>query len=197
MSRVVLDISISLDGYAAAAGRSEDEPLGVGGERLHEWALGTDEGGREVLRQAVDGLGAVIAGRRTYDSSVRWWGADGPSGPARRPTFVVTHTVPAESPTGGVYRFVTSGLRDAMDQARAAAGDRVVTVMGGADLCRQFLAAGLVDEISLHIVPVLFGSGMRLFDGVPERHVQLETLQVINTPGAVHTRFRVVKDTRR
>lgn len=194
MSTVVLDISVSVDGYVAAAGRTEDDPAGVGGDLLHEWAFGGDEPGQDVLEQGASGLGAVIAGRVTYDTSVRWWGADGPIGAARVPTFVVTHEAPTESPSNGVYQFVTGGVQAALDRARAVAGDGVVAVMGGADLARQFLAAGLLDEISLHVAPVLFGGGTRLFDGVPAEHVRLEPLEVVDTPRAAHTRYRVVKD---
>jgi dihydrofolate reductase len=115
--------SISLDGFMNAANVRPEEPLGVGGERLHEWAMGGDERGRELLAGAVAALGAVIAGRRTYDLSVPWWGADGPTGAARRPVFVVTHAAPAESPEGGVYSFVTDGIESALRRAKAAAGD--------------------------------------------------------------------------
>lgn len=193
MSRVVLDISVSLDGYVAAAGRTDESPIGVGGEQLHEWAFGTDERGREILERGAGSLAAVIAGRTTYDTSVRWWGADGPIGPARVPVFVVTHEEPADSPVDGVYRFATGGVQDAYDQATALAGDGVVAVMGGADVARQFLAAGLLDEISLHVAPVLFGDGTRLFDGIPAEHRRLEPLEVVDTPAAAHLRYRVVK----
>ncbi len=188
MSKVVFDISMSLDGYIAASNRRPEEPLGDGGERLHEW-VGHD---REYLERAITGLGAVITGRENYDSSVPWWGADGPSGPARRPVFVLTHKPPAESPENGVYTFVTGGIESALAQARAVAGDRAVTVMGGADVARQYLAAGLVDEISVHVVPVLFGSGTRLFEHPHCDHIQLETVDVVETAAAIHTRFRVL-----
>ncbi|TDE07889.1 dihydrofolate reductase family protein [Jiangella asiatica] len=193
MNTVVLDISISLDGYVAAAGRTAEAPLGAGGERLHEWAFGRDEQSRALLREAVSGLGAVITGRRNYDDSIAWWEADGPSGPARRPTFVVTHAAPERSPEDGVYTFVTGGIEDALEQASRAAGDQVVAVMGGADLAQQYLAAGLVDEISLHVVPVLFGAGTRLFGDLPGGHVELETVGVVAAPSATHTRFRVIR----
>lgn len=190
MGKVAFDISVSLDGYIAGADRTADAPMGRGGDRLHEW-MGSEEG-QALLGTMVGGLGAVIAGRRTYDDSVRWWGADGPSGPARRPTFVVTHTAPDESPADGVYRFVTGGIAEAVAQARAVAGDQTVCVMGGAHLIQTFLAAGLVEEISLHVVPVLLGAGTRLFDGVPPEQLPLEVLEVINTPTALHTRYAVV-----
>jgi dihydrofolate reductase len=186
MSTVVFDTSMSLDGYMTAAGRTAEEPMGPGGQRLVAWASDTD-----YLERSIASLGAVIAGRTTYDTSVPWWGSDGPSGPARRPVFVVTHHVPEHSPDGGVYRFVTDGIESALRQAREAAGDKIVVVMGGADLGRQYLAAGLVDEISIHLVPVLFGSGTPMFQPLDLGHLHLELVETIESPDAVHLRYRI------
>ncbi|WP_116948048.1 dihydrofolate reductase family protein [Jiangella endophytica] len=193
MNTLVLDISISLDGYITAGGQSPDEPLGQGGERLHDWAFGADEQNRAFTEKAVGGLGALITGRKNYDDSLRWWGADGPTGPARRPLIVLTHEAPAESPENGVYTFVTTGIEDALAQARAAAGDGVVAVMGGANVAQQYLAAGLLDEISLHIVPVVFGDGVALFARTGAEHIGLETVEVVPTDAATHVRYRVIK----
>jgi len=190
---VIFDISMSLDGYMTAAGRTPDEPMGRGGLRLVDWAMGDDERGRQLLDDAVGQLGATIAGRTTYDTSLPWWGADGPSGSARRPVFVVTHQRPAESPADGVYEFVTDGIEAALERAQAAAGARAVVVMGGADLGRQYIAAGLVDEIQIHLVPVLFGSGTRMFEQLGDGHVQLEIAEVIGASEATHLRYRLVK----
>lgn len=186
MSKVILDISMSLDGYIRASNPTPDEPLGKGGERLHEWAFGDDE----LVREATAGLGALIAGRTTYDDSIKWWGADGPTGAARRPLIVVTHEPPAEVPENGVYTFVTDGIESALEQARSAAGGADVAVMGGANVAQQYLAAGLFDEIGIHLVPVLFGSGTPLFHGVD---VELEPIEVIDTRAATHLRYRVVR----
>jgi dihydrofolate reductase len=128
---------MSVDGFVTAAGQTSEEPMGPGGMRLVEWAFGGDERDRQILTDGVAGLGAVIAGRRTYDHSVRWWGANGPTGEVRAPVFVVTHSVPDEMPEGGVYTFVTGGIKQALDQARVAAGDKYVTVMGGANIGQQ------------------------------------------------------------
>jgi dihydrofolate reductase len=193
MGKVVFDISMSLDGFITAAKQRPEEPMGEGGERLHQWAFGDDPRDREVLTGAAAGLGAVIAGRRTYDDSLPWWGADGPTGPARVPVFVLSHDVPADAPDGGVYTFVTGGIERALEQARAAAGDKDVTVMGGADTGQQFVRAGLVDELSIHLVPLLFGSGTRLFEHLGDQHVQLENAGSTQTPAATHLRFRVVR----
>ena len=113
---------------------------------------------------------------------------------ARRPVFVVTHEAPENSPEGGVYRFVTDGIESAVRQAREAAGDKLVVVMGGADLGRQYLAAGLVDEISIHLAPVLFGSGTTMFGPLDIGHVQLELVDTAQSAVVIHLRYRVVKE---
>jgi dihydrofolate reductase len=193
MTKVTFDMSMSLDGFIRAADPTADEPLGVGGELLHKWAFGKDERDRSVLAEGGQGVGAVIAGRRTYDDSVAFWGADGPTGSARLPVVVVTHAPPADSPQDGVYRFVTGGIEAALADAREVAGGKNVTVMGGADLGRQFLAARLVDELSIHLVPVLFGRGTRLFEDLPGEDLKLEPLSAIQTPNATHLRFGIVR----
>jgi len=195
MSKVIFDISMSLDGFMTAAHQTPQEPLGDGGQQLHDWALGDDADavGRKILEEGIASIGAVIAGRKTYDDSLPWWGADGPTGPARRPLFVVTHSAPAESPEGGVYTFVTDGIESALAQARVAAGEKDISVMGGASIGQQYIAAGLVDEIQIHLVPVLFGSGTRQFEHLGDTAIQLELLETVATPLATHLRYRVVK----
>src|SRR4029453_360750 len=144
MSKVIFDISMSLDGFMTAAHQTPQEPLGDGGQQLHDWALSDDADavGRKILEEGIASIGAVIAGRKTYDDSLPWWGADGPTGPARRPLFVVTHSAPAEAPEGGVYTFVTDGIEKALAQARGAAGEKDISVMGGASIGQQYIAAG-------------------------------------------------------
>jgi dihydrofolate reductase len=193
MAKVVFDISMSLDGFMTAANVRPDEPLGDGGERLHEWAFGADERSSELLAEAGKEIGAVVCGRNTDDQSIPWWGADGPTGPARMPVFVVTHSEPEDQPENGVYRFATGGIEAALEQAKETAGDKTVAVMGGADLGRQVIRGGLVDEISIHLVPVLFGRGMRMFDDADHEHIELEAIGVEPTPSATHMRFRVVR----
>ena len=190
MGKVVYDISMSLDGFITAAGQTPLEPMGAGGQRLHDWAFGDDERDREVLSTGLAGTGAVITGRRNYTDALPWWGADGPTGPARLPIVVLCHQIPADPPPpGGVYTFVTGGVEQALKQAREAAGDKDVTVMGGAETGRQFLAAGLVDEISIHLVPVVLGGGTPMFTGgLP---VELENISSLQTAAATHLRFRV------
>ncbi len=193
MTKVIFDISMSLDGFVTASGLRPDEPMGEGGQRLHEWALSeSDARSREVLNDERNATGAMISGRRTYDTSLPWWGADGPSGTARLPLFVVSHDPPAETPAGGVYTFVDD-IHRALEGAKAAAEGKNVSVMGGANIGQQFIRAGLVDEILIHLVPVLFGSGTRMFEHIGDERIHLQTTQVIEAPAATHLRFHVVK----
>lgn len=192
-SKVVFDISMSLDGFMTAADRTLDEPMGRDGLVLMDWAFGDDDLGAHVLRKGIAGLGATIAGRETYDTSVRWWGANGPSGEARKPVFVVTHKAPESGPDGGVYTFVTDGLESALDQAKAAADGRDVCIMGGARTGQQYIAAGLVDELSIHLVPVLLHQGTRMFDRLGVDHTRLDIIDVLATPSATHLRYGIRK----
>lgn len=189
MGKVSFNISMSLDGYINGPDVTPERGLGRGGEFLHEWVFNGNERNREVLDSALQGAGAIIVGRRTYDLSIPWWGADGPSGALRLPVFVVTHSPPDDVPDGGVYTFVSSGIEDALRQAEAVAGDKVVAVGGGALTFRQYLAAGLVDVISINLVPVLLGGGTPLFE--EGEQAQLELIEVVDTPLATHLRYRV------
>ena len=134
--------------------------------------------------------GAVITGRVNYEDTLPWRGPDGPTGDLRLPVVVVTHSAPEAVPEGGVYQFAT-GLEEALEVAHEAANGRDVTVMGGARLAQSFLTAGLIDEISLHIVPVLFGQGTRLFEELPDRHWELELVETVPAARAVHVRYAV------
>jgi dihydrofolate reductase len=163
---------MSLDGYATASGVRPDEPMGDG-LRLHEWAFGDDERGRAVLAESQGGAGASIAGRRTCDLSIPRWGPDGPGGPARTPTFIVSHRPPDGVPEGGVYTFAASP-EDAVAQARAVAGDKDVDT-SAPGIGQQALRAGLVDEARIHHVPVLLRAGTRLFGDIGHDHVQLKS----------------------
>ena len=187
---IVLEISMSLDGYVTAAGVRPEEPMGDGGQQLHEWAFGADERGREVLAESVSNVGASIAGRRTYDLSVPWWGPDGPGGEARTPTFIVSHGTPGQVPEGSVYTFVNSPI-EALELAAAAAGDKDVDVFS-ASIGQQLLRVGRIDEIHVHLVPVLFGAGTRLFEDLGGTHVQLEIIVVGEGSKATHLRYAVV-----
>ena len=190
MSKVTFDISMSLDGFIAGPDQTAEEPLGRGGERLHEWAFGGDARNDSLIEQAGSTLGAVITGRVNYEDSLPFWGAGGPTGPLRVPVFVVGSSTPTAPPDDAVYTFVSDGLEAALGAAQEAAGDKDVTVMGGASIGRAYLAAGLVDEISIHLVPLLLGDGLRMFDQ-PADLVSLEVLDVVATKAATHLRYQV------
>jgi dihydrofolate reductase len=211
MSRVTCQISASLDGFVAGPNQSLENPLGEGGERLHEWAIATDawrarhrrEGGEhnadaEVIADVTQNVGAYIMGRKMFgggdgphDESWRgWWGEDPPF---HVPVFVLTHHArePLPMEGGTTFTFVTDGIESALEQARAAAGERDVQIAGGATAVQQYLAAGLLDELYLHTVPVILGAGERLLDGVGDP--ALEVVDVVNGPGATHVKYRVVR----
>ena len=194
MGKVFFDTSMSLDGFITGANPRPEAGwggLGEGGEQLHDWGFNsTDPRDREIMESYAT-IGANIFGRTGYDHSILNWGADGPMGAARIPTVIVSHSVPEDVPNGGVYTFVDS-VDAAFETAKSLAGDKDILVMG-ANVAQQFLKRGLIDEISIHLVPVLFGSGTRLFEGLEGEHISLEIIEVIQTAEAIHTRFRVVK----
>jgi dihydrofolate reductase len=211
VGRVRFQISVSLDGFVAGPNQSEKNPLGEGGMDLHQWAFGLDawrkthgqEGGEtnvssQVLDEAVANVGATVMGRNMF-GPIRghwgdgawngWWGEDPPF---HHPVFVLTHHArePVAMDGGTTFNFVTDGIESALEQAKAAAGDKDVSVAGGASAIRQFLNAGLIDDFELHVVPLMLGDGERLFDGVD---VNLERTRVLESPsGVTHLRFRVV-----
>jgi len=192
MGKVIFVISMSLDGFITAANQTPDEPIGKGGERLHDWAMDSeDPRNREILTQGIGEIGAVITGRRNYNDSIKSWDTDGPTGPARLPVFVVSHSIPKETPKGGVYTFV-NGIEKALEKAKAAAGDKNVSVMGGANIGQQYFKAKLIDEVQIHLIPVIFGSGTRMFEHIGSEHIVLKNIKAVQTEAATHLRFRVV-----
>lgn len=192
MGKVIYDISMSLDGFITGANVRPEAGLGDGGERLHEWAFNSSDPRNHELLAKGASLGSIITGRHNYDLSIPYWGANGPTGDARVPTVVVSHTVDQSAPQGGVYIFANS-IEGALEKAKKVAENKVVAIMGGANIAQQFLKLDLIDEISIHLVPVIFGSGTRLFEGMDGKHISLETIEVIETKEAIHTRFRIVK----
>lgn len=197
MGKVVAAITTSVDGYVAGPDDGPGRGLGVGGERIHYWVFGgpwsyEDEPSGEMLPedkawmdQAMAGLGAVVAGRWTYEAADHW----GDKNPWGLPFFIVTHR-PEEQPPGDDFRFV-AGVSEAIEQAHAAAGDKDVNVMGGADTIRQALAAGLVEELTIILAPLILGGGKRLFDGF-ERDIELEPLGVRQSRYATFVDYRVL-----
>jgi dihydrofolate reductase len=211
---LTLDISMSLDGFVAGPNPTVEQPLGEGGEGLHEWVVrlagwrerhGRSGGERnaddEVVREASD-AGAVLMGRRMFSGGEGAWEADpvadgwwGDDPPFRVPVFVLTHH-PRETVTkqgGTSFTFVTDGIESALEQARAAAGDGKVAVAGGASVAQQYLRAGLLDEIQIHVVPLLLGGGVRLFGDLGAERPTLELKRVIDSPTVTHLRYQVVR----
>lgn len=213
MATLRCDISISLDGFVAGPNPSLEEPLGTGGELLHEWAFSAAswreshglEGGEanadsEVVEESLRATGAVVMGRRMFSGGEGpwehdpradgWWG-DEP--PFHVPVFVLTHQArETKAMKGGTsFTFVTGGIEAALEQARAAAGDRDVLLAGGASVVQQYLKAGLLDELQIHIAPVFLGGGTPLFDRLGIEPLELEATRVIASPSVTHLRFRV------
>jgi dihydrofolate reductase len=212
MPKLILDISMSLDGYVAGPNQTLEEPLGAGGERLHEWVFNTKawrephgmEGGEEnqdseVIAEHVGSIGATIMGRRMFSGGEgpweddpnrdAWWGDDPPF---RHPVFILTHHArePVVKEGGTTFTFVTDGIESALEQARAAAGEKDVAVAGGARVAQQYLDAGLLDELQIHVAPVLLGGGVRLFEN---EHAEIELVRVVESPAVTHLRYRVAK----
>jgi dihydrofolate reductase len=187
MGSVVIDMSMSLDGYIAALDDRPGQGLGVDGMRLHNWAFDDPSVFERVYGDLLEETGAVIMGRRSYDNSIQEWGGKGPMGDV--PCFVVTHRPLTDADP--LFTVVTDGIESALAKARSAAGDKRIGLMG-ANLDQQYLAAGLVDEIRIHLVNVLLGGGRRLFDQLPER-VELEQRRVSETEGVTHIEYGVVR----
>jgi dihydrofolate reductase len=212
MTRIISDITMSLDGFVAGPNPTLEEPLGERGELLHEWAirlksfrethghqggeLGPDD---EVFAETLRATGAVVMGRRMFSggegrweddpNADGWWGDDPPF---RVPVFVLTHHAreTVEKEGGTSYTFVTAGMEAALEQARTAAGAKDVRVVGGASVIQQCLNGGLLDELEVHVVPLLLGGGTRLFDGLDEP-VELEATRVICSPAVTHLRLAI------
>jgi dihydrofolate reductase len=204
MGKVVLDITTSLDGFVAGPNDGPELPLGEGGERLHEWAYelaswrephglagGETNSSSEVLEESLRAAGATIVGRRMFDNANGW----GDNPPFHMPVFVLTHTAREEMAKEGgtTFTFVTDGIESAVEQAKAAAAEKNVSVGGGANTAQQCLRAGLLDEMQIHLAPLLLGGGLRLFDQIDAEQIQLEATRVIESPGVTHLRYRVVK----
>jgi dihydrofolate reductase len=198
MTQVFATITTSLDGYVAGPNDGPGRGLGEGGERLHYWVFGGpwsyESGARgeptgadkEFLEQAIAREGAVIGGRNTFDAAEAWGGTN----PFGVPLFIVTHRTDDEPATGG-FTFI-DGLDRAIERANEVAGSKDVSIMGGADLIRQALRAGVVDDLTISVAPVILGGGKRLFEGF-ENRLELEHAGVLQSPFATHTTYRVVR----
>ena len=190
MQRVIAGASLSLDGYSAVPNTSAKNPLGEGGERLHAWHFAPQVDDPEIVED--DPEGAVIIGRNMFNAGEGPWGENPPF---HIPVFVLTHepreTVVKEG--GTTFTFVSDGIESVLRQAKAAAGDKDVAVGGGANAIQQYLKAGLLDELQLHVIPVVFGSGVRFFEETGSKHIELERTRVMVSPGVTHLWFRVLK----
>ena len=211
MSSITCQISMSLDGFVAGPNQSLQNPLGEGGLRLHQWVFETAswreqhglEGGArtadsDVIDEVVKNVGAYIMGRNMFGGGAgpwdeRWRGWWGEEPPYHAPVFVLTHHARQPLPMRGgtTFTFVTEGIDSALEQARSAAGDKDIMIAGGAHAVQQYLAAGLLDELYLHIVPVLRGAGERLLENVGDP--TLEPVKVIASPAVTHVKYRVVR----
>lgn len=211
MSKLRLKISMSLDGFAAGPNQSVDNPLGIGGMRLHEWAFPLAawrsmvglEGGEAnessaVVEESVANIGATVMGRNMFgghpgpwDTGNPWNGWWGPNPPFHHPVFVLTHhpREPLAMEGGTTFNFITDGIESALEQARHAAGGKDVSLAGGAKAAQQFLVDGLVDEMEINLAPTLLGSGERLFDGVGEDLHGLELVRTVAAPNVTHLKF--------
>jgi dihydrofolate reductase len=213
MTKLVLDLTISLDGFVAGPNATLEKPIGDGGERLHEWLFataswsdahgaGTGEAGQDsdVYAEVTEATGAVVMGRKMFsggeglwedDPNGRGWWGDDP--PFHKPVFVLTHHARDPLPLDGgtTFTFVTDGPAAALEQARGAAGGKDVLLAGGAEAASAFLKAGLLDVVQIHVVPQLLGDGVRLFDGVGPEDAGFELDRVISSPTVTHLRYRV------
>jgi len=210
MSLVRSQLSISLDGFVAGPNQSIENPLGEGGMRLHQWAFATASwraqhgraGGEQgadsdVVEEVTRGVGAYIMGRKMFGGGEGewdptwegWWGEEPPF---HAPVFVLTHRArePLSMKGGTTFAFVTDGIDSALEQARAQAGDQDVAIAGGASAVRQYLRAGALDELYLHIVPVILGAGERLLEDVGDP--TLGPIRVVASPAVTHVKYRVL-----
>ena len=214
MSKVRLDISMSLDGYVAGPDATLEDPLGKHGMDLHEWVFGLksfraahgSEGGEggaddDVVAESIASTGAVIMGRKMFSGGEGPWGLDpnadgwwGEEPPFGTPVFILSHySRETEHKQGGtIFTFVNDGIESALEQARDAAGDKDVLIAGGADVAQQYLRAGLLDEMQIHVAPVFLGGGTRLFDGIaPDTAALVPERVVAATPSVTHLRYTV------
>ena len=201
MSDVVIDISMSLDGYVTGPDVGPGNGLGDGGMALHDWVFHGNDADRAVLDAAFEATGAVIQGRNLFDiidapggwSDEMGYGAK-PTGEVNPPVYVVTHSAPANPRLGDRFHFVTDGVESAVRQASEVAGGKEVVVMGGGQICHEVLAAGLADVLRLHVATVVLGDGTRLFPAEAGPAVGLELVECVSTPAAQHLTYRVAKE---
>ena len=210
MSKLRFNITMSVDGYAAGPRQSLQNPLGEGGEELHGWAVGTrafralhgdNNGGTtgpdsDIIAETFHNIGATIMGRHMFgggegawDRSWRGWWGENP--PYHTPVFVLTHHArePLEMQGGTTFHFVTDGIHAALERAKKAASGKDVSLAGGADVAQQYLEAGLIDEMEIHVAPVMLGGGSRLFENTDGRQRDYELIRVVTSPSVTHYKY--------
>jgi dihydrofolate reductase len=214
MGKFRLQITMTLDGYVAGPNQSVENPLGEGGAGIHDWVFGLksfremhgESGGQtgpndDVLREAFENVGATVMGRNMFGGGAGDWGPDpwrgwwGENPPFHTPVFILTHHArePLKMEGGTTFFFVTDGIEAALDQAKAAAGGKDVMLGGGANVAQQYLAAGLLDEIELHVVPQILGGGERLFDNLAGGSLHLEHSRTLAAPNVTHLKYRLAR----
>lgn len=212
MAKLRFQIAISVDGFVAGPNPSEEHPLGEGGMQLHEWVFklaawrrphgregGETNASSAVFEESLENIGAVVMGRNMFGGGPGPWGEDpwrgwwGDEPPFHSPVFVLTHheREPLELEGGTTFFFITDGVESALEQAKAAAAGKDVSLGGGADVAQQYLKAGLIDEMLLNVVPVVLGSGTRLFENLEGADIGLERIQVVDAPEVTHMKYRV------
>jgi len=187
MQKVVIELTMSLDGFIAGPNISVSEPMGNKGQRLHEWFFNSKtEADEALLTEIVENSGAVITGARTYTTAIddAWEGQS----PFIVPAFVVCHHPPAKKVDGFSY---VQGIKEALEHARKSAGEKNIWIMGGANIIQQYFQSKLFDELHIHIAPVLFAEGTRLFDFIGKERIELNKLKTIDTPAATHIYYEV------
>jgi dihydrofolate reductase len=213
MSKLRCFMSMSLDGFVAGPKQSAEDPLGVGGMRLHEWTFPLaawreghgDEGGEvnastPVVERRRENIGAVVMGRNMFGGGPGPWGDDpwdgfwGEDPPYHTPVYVITHHArePLEMEGGTTFHFITDGIEPALERAKEASGAKDVSLGGGADVIQQYLSARLLDEIEISLIPILLGRGERLFDNLGDDLPELEQVDAIEAPGVAHLRYRLL-----
>ena len=214
MSKLRCHISISLDGFVAGPNQSETNPLGEGGERLHNWVFslaawrqlhglpgGEVNESARIVEESRENIGAGVMGRNMFGpvgggpwSDEQWTGWWGDDPPYHYPVFILTHHPrdPVEMKGGTTFHFITDGIESALEQARVAADGKDVMLWGGAQVVNQYLAAGLLNEIELHLVPVLLGDGARLLDSLGAAKMRLEQVRAVEAPGVTHLKYAAV-----
>jgi dihydrofolate reductase len=210
MSKVKVNITMSLDGFVAGPNPSAEDPLGIGGEELHQWILPLkafreshgEEGGEvnastPIAEEILGNVGATIMGRGMFGGGPgpwrdEWRGYWGDDPPYHHPVFVLTRFPrdPLAMEGGTTFHFVTEGIESALEQARATAGEKDVSIGGGASVVQQYLAAGLLDELHVSLVPILLGRGARLFDNLGEPKPRVRQVEAVQAPGVTHIRYR-------